>query len=247
MACAWHVHGMCMGMCMVHGHGYVHGMCMACALVCAWYMPPSQTSSACLAMHLHTPLHAPLQPLPRVCAQVHVLLSALETFDGGALALWSMDELAQARGKSEHFKTRLASTTMARYHSRLLSMCWAAWLSLVWARRTARHARHASHEARQQGAKLKKGLALSERLRTEARAEADDELEQAWSEAMNWQCTAHKQQQASPSPRPPRTPALCPPYAAPPLRTSFHLPASSPPPALPLPPASPHPAPPAFS
>ena len=134
---------------------------------------------------------------------MHALLNALETFDGGALALWTMDELATARGKSEHFKARLTSTTMARYHSRLLSTCWAAWRSLAWGHRTARTARHASHEARQEGARLKKGLALSERLRSEARAEADDELEQAWAEAMNWQRTAHKQQQAH---HPPRTP-----------------------------------------
>lgn len=149
---------------------------------------------------------------------MHALLNALETFDGGALALWTMDELATARGKSEHFKARLTSTTMARYHSRLLSTCWAAWRSLAWGHRTARTARHASHEARQEGARLKKGLALSERLRSEARAEADDELEQAWAEAMNWQRTAHKQQQASARPAPL---ALCnPPRRAPPLRAS---------------------------
>ena len=151
--------------------------------------------------------------------QVHALLNALETFDGGALALWTMDELAMARGKSEHFKARLTSTTTARYHSRLLSKCWAAWRALAWGHHTARTARHASHEARQEGARLKKGLALSERLRAEARAEADDELEQAWAEAMGWQRTAHKQQQARHSTRP--TPPALFTTPRPPLRASF--------------------------
>lgn len=176
---------------------------------------------------------------------MHALLNALETFDGGALALWTMDELATARGKSEHFKARLTSTTMARYHSRLLSTCWAAWRSLAWGHRTARTARHASHEARQEGARLKKGLALSERLRSEARAEADDELEQAWAEAMNWQRTAHKQQQAS---RPPRTPCLLQPptpRATPARIFPLHPYLALRPLLPPLPPASPHPAPPA--
>ena len=69
----------------------------------------------CMHVWLHAAAHAPLaSPVATAastsCGQVHALLNALETFDGGALALWTMDELALARGRSEHFKARLTLT-----------------------------------------------------------------------------------------------------------------------------------------
>ena len=124
---------------------------------------------------------------------VRYLLRSLEANDHEAVALRAQGALAQNRGKTDHFKEKIMSGVLGKLRTRSLAMCWAAWRTLVFQARTERAEGDATRRARGRAAKLEERLKLSERLRTEAQQAANEELEQAWAEALRWQKTAAQQ------------------------------------------------------